>query len=459
MTSEHLIKNHDELCNHGEQSARKNALDIIEEGILRAIPYQETKRLLTVKNNHLSIGNRIIDLNEVDNIYVLGVGKGAYPIALAIEEALGARITDGIVLIKQGDTRRLKHIELVESGHPLPNQEGLDASLRIRAILKKAKERDLVLAPITGGSSAMMNILPEGISLKDLITVNDVLLKSGASISKMNAVRKHLCDMKGGRFVEHANPAEVHTFTLNTATPEMLWPDLVNPDPTTFSDAISVLKNFNLWEAVPESIRKHLTQGLLNPAMETPKTITNANNYIHYVADPVTACQAMADKAREMGYSAHILSTALEGEASSLGIFLAGITNETVQRNQPFTPPFVLISGGETTVTIGDKKPGVGGPNQETALGYVSKLFVKSPCVCISLDSDGTDGPTEIAGGIVDNTTGVLAQELNISINQALIEHDSSKALVGLGDAIITGHTGTNIMNLRLVLIERAKEK
>lgn len=455
--STRLIQNFNELCTHGEQTARRNILEIVEEGLLRAIPYQETKRIMRVVENTLYIEDNVIPLNNIDHIYVLGVGKGAYPIALALEETLGDYIDQGIVIIKKGDKRRLKKIELIESGHPLPDQAGIDAAYRIREILKAAGERDLIIAPITGGSSAMMNIPPTSVSLKELQLMNDMLLKSGASIAKMNTVRKHLCDMKGGRFAEHASPAQIHTLTLNTATPEMLWPDLVNPDPTTFAEAIEVLQQNNLWNSTPLSIREHLIHGTEEASMETPKIISNNRNYIHYVADPHSACEASARKAKELGYEAHILSTAMEGDAKNLGIFFAGLSNEVSKRDQPFKAPCVLITGGETTVTIGEGKAGIGGPNQETALGYATKLFTRGPAVCVSLDTDGTDGPTDIAGGIADNLTLERAKSLNINLEKELNEHNSSDVLMKLGDAIITGHTGTNIMNLRVVLIEKGK--
>ncbi len=275
----------------------------------------------------------------------------------------------------------------------------------------------------------------------------------------MNAVRKHLCDMKGGRFVEYANPATVHTFTLNTATPEMLWPDLSNPDPTTFEEAIDVLETYNIWNKMPVSVKNHLLEGRQNINMETPKVLTNMNNYIHYVADPNTACEAMAHKAKSLGYSPHILGTSIEGEASSLGIFLAGIANEISKNNRPFSSPCALISGGETTVTIANENTGIGGPNQETVLGFLTKLYATNQCVCISIDSDGTDGPTEIAGGIVDNTSIQTAKKMEINIDQTLIKHNASDALNDLKSAIKTGHTGTNIMNLRIVLITREINK
>lgn len=337
--SEHIIKNYDMLLSHGETKTRKVALDIAEAAIQRAIPYHETLRLIRRTPESISIGERTIFLREIDHIYVVGVGKGAYPIAQALEEKLGDLIDEGVVLVKKGDTRRLKRIEIIESGHPLPDQAGIDGAKKILSILQKAGERDLIFAPITGGSSAMMNLPCGRITLEDLRKINDALLKSGASIGKMNAVRKHLCKMKGGHLVEYAKPAEIHTLTLDTAPPDMPWPDLSLADPTTFQDAIDMMKEYAIWDEAPASIREHLLEGLAHPEMETPKKLTNTRAYIHSVADPRSTCVAAANKAKELGYTPYVLSTALEGDACNLGIFFSGIANEVTKTGRPFAAP------------------------------------------------------------------------------------------------------------------------
>ncbi len=448
-----IIKNADDLAAHGQTKTRKAALAIAEAAIRRAIPYDETKKLVNCDDQYLYIGEKKICLQEIEHIYVVGVGKGAYPIAAALEEKLGDRIDQGIVLVKKGDTRRLRYIEIIESGHPLPDQSGIEGAKRILEILQKAGEKDLIFAPITGGSSAMLNLPYDGITLEDLQTINDQLLKSGASIGKMNAVRKHLCRMKGGRFVEYANPAEIHTLTLNTAPPDMPWPDLALADPTTFQDAIDMLKQYNLWDRAPESVRAHLQEGLLHPEWETPKTLTNPKAYIHSVADPQSTCLAAVEEAERLGYQPYVISTAMEGDAANLGIYFAGMVNEIVRTGRPFKAPCALISAGETTVTI-QGPCGKGGPNQETALAFPTKLYVPDEAVCLSMDSDGTDGPSDIAGGISDGWTKKRAQELGLDLVSSLKQHDSSTALLQLGDAIITGHTGTNIMNFRVVVVD-----
>lgn len=228
----------------------------------------------------------------------------------------------------------------------------------------------------------MMNLPCGRITLEDLRKINDALLKSGASIGKMNAVRKHLCKMKGGHLVEYAKPAEIHTLTLDTAPPDMPWPDLSLADPTTFQDAINMMKEYAIWDEAPASIREHLLEGLAHPEMETPKKLTNTRAYIHSVADPRSTCVAAANKAKELGYTPYVLSTALEGDACNLGIFFSGIANEVTKTGRPFAAPCAIISAGETTVTI-HGPCGAGGPNQETALGYPLNSMRKARrCAC-----------------------------------------------------------------------------
>ena len=451
--ADRLFRNYDSLIG-GELSELRNAcLAIAEAAIRRAIPYSETKKRISVSEGVLRVSDSVYALSELNHIYVIGVGKGAYPIALAMEEQLGELISEGVVLVKRGDHRRLERIEVIESGHPLPDENGIEGAKKIRAIVEKAGADDLILAAITGGSSAMMNLPFDGISLEDLRLTNRLLLGSGADIAHMNMVRKHLCTMKGGHLVELAYPAPMHTFTLDTNPPGILWPDLVYPDSSTYADAIRVAEEYGFWNELPESVKAHLKKGAADPSMETPKVLSHPRNYIHSVADPKSTCAAAAERAKELGFEPYVLSTAMDGEAKDLGIFFACMANEIAETGRPFKAPCALISGGETTVTLPIGCRGKGGPNQETAMGFVTRIREGVPAVCLSMDSDGTDGPTDIAGGISDGFTRKKAAERGVPYENLLKEHESSEALSRMGDALLTGHTGTNIMNVRIVLI------
>ena len=452
-----LFVNYAQLTDHGQQAIRRDALAIMAHGLQAAIPYDKTREIVRYEDGAISVAGETFPLAPHSHVYVVGVGKGSYPIAKALDEILGDRIDEGFVVVKEGETRRLPHIELFESAHPIPDERSITGARRIRDILQKAKAGDLVFAAITGGSSAMVNLIPENISLADLQRTNDLLLKCGASIAQINSVRKHLCGMKGGRVVAMAQPAHIVTLTLDTAPADMPWPEMCLADPTTFSDAISACKSYEIWDKLPPSVREHLCWGVQHPEAETLKSLQGMHQSLYGVTDQRVASQAMCDRAAEMGYTPHLLSTVLEGEAKDAGIFFSALANEIIRTGRPFAAPCALISAGETTVTIGDTC-GEGGPNQETTLGFVTKLHVDAPICCISLDSDGTDGPCDHAGGIADALSARRCRECGIDVTHVLKTHDSLSALKALGDAIYTGHTGTNVMNLRLVLIGNEEE-
>lgn len=447
-----IIKNFAELVSHGQGKVRRDALEIIQKGIEGADPGKGVYKQVRLESNFLRIGDRVVDLDKIQNIYFVGVGKGSFPIAEALEKMLGDRIKMGVLSVKSGEKRRLSKIEIIEAGHPIPDQNSLLAGRRILEVAQQAHENDLVFAGVTGGASALVIMPPPGVHLDEIRDLTNLLLKSGANIREMNTVRKHLCLLKGGRLVKAIQPALAVTLTLDTAPEGLPWPDLCLADPTTFSDAIEVLRYFDIWEKVPDSIRNYLQEGTKRLELETVKSLAGMKTALISVGDPVSACEAAAEKAKDLGYEPIILSTNIEGDSVQVGICLSGIVKEILKFNRPFPKPCALISGGETTVTISGRS-GEGGPNQELALGFAQSLGSKPDVCCISVDTDGTDGPTDIAGGIVDGSTVERAAQLNLNIPQSIKEHDSSNALKRLGDAIITGHTGTNIMNLRAIVI------
>jgi glycerate-2-kinase len=431
---------------------RGELLDVLEAGIRGGDPGEGTRRKVHVQGRRLMVDSTVYDLDSIARIYVVGAGKGSYPIVEALEELLEDRICGGVVVVKRGEHRRLQRIEVHEAAHPVPDQASLAGARKIMAWTRQAEANDLVFAAITGGSSSLATLPPEGISLEEIQTLNELLLRSGAVIQEMNIVRRHLCVLKGGRLVSMIQPAQAVTLTLDTAPDGMPWPDMSLPDPTTFQDAIRVLEHYDLWERVSKSIRDYLIRGTTHPALETVKSFKGMRAQMAGVGDPVSMCEAAASAAERLGYPPTILATHLEGEAREAGIGLAGITKEIVKFGRPARRPCALISGGETTVTIRGSC-GLGGPNQEFVLGLAHKLRIDVPFVCASIDSDGTDGPTDAAGGIVDNETVFDAQRLGVDIPAALKRHDTLAALRQLNSLIMTGHTGTNLQNLRVILI------
>ncbi len=449
---ERIIRNFDMLVSHGLRGLRKDALHIIEAGIRGADPGTGTLALVKLVGDTLSVGSKKFDIKKIRHIYVIGAGKGSFPIAEALEAILGDLVTKGVVVVKRGEKRRLKRIMIHEAGHPVPDEDSIEGARRLLNVIENAGEQDLVLAAITGGSSSLVSLPPDGIGLREMQELTNLLLKCGAPIREINIVRKHLCQIKGGRLVTHIQPAEVITLTLDTAPEGMPWPDLVLPDQSTFQDAIVVLEHYDLWENVSPSIRRYLMEGRSRPELESPKTLEGMTTTVYSVGDPVGACEEAAKCAAKLGYNSVILSTCIEGEAKDVGISFAGIVKEIIRNKRPFLSPCALISGGETTVTI-KEECGNGGPNQELVLGFAHKLKSDAEVVCVSVDTDGTDGPTEIAGGIVDSLTQQRAEQSGVNIEYAIKHHSSLDALTKLEDVLITGHTGTNVMDLRVILV------
>ena len=451
-----FTKNWRELTSHGYKKGRQAAISIIEHVLGVADPYVATKNLVCLQGEVLTVGSLQFDLSQRGNIYVLGAGKATFPIAKALEEILGERITEGMVIVKEGQEGALKKIEVRRASHPIPDREGFNAAKDIKIIAEKAQENDIVFCAITGGSSALMPLPVSDITLEEKKRINELLLTSGATIREINAVRKHLSDIKGGKLALSILPAEIINLTVSDVTEDPL--DYITgptvPDTSTFADAVSVLKKYDLWDKFPKSAIHYLQNA--TPELETPKDFGEFESIVHsfILVRSGTICEAAAEKAKELGFTPLILTTMLEGESREVGTVFVGIAKEIIHNHRPLPPPCAIIAGGETTVKI-DGNSGEGGPNQEFALSAVLQLSSYDKVVIAALDTDGTDGPTDIAGGLVDNSTIQKAEEKSIDTFKHLSEHNAATVLLSLGDAIITGPTGTNANDLKILLVDR----
>ncbi len=450
------IKNRAELTSHGYKKGREAAVAIIEHALRASDPYAATKNLLNLKGETLTVGSLHFDLAQRGNIYVLGAGKATLLIAKALEEILGERITEGLIIVKRGQDDTLKRIEIRRASHPIPDKDGFDAAQDIKRIAKKAQKNDIVFCAITGGSSALMPLPISSVNSEEKGQINELLLASGATIREINAVRKHLSDIKGGKLALSIFPAKIINLTVSDVTEDPLdyITDPTVPDSSTFTDAISVLGKYNLWNKFPKTAACYLRNA--TPALETPKGFGEFESLVHsfILIKSATVCEAAAEKAEKLGFTPLILTTMLEGESRDVGTVFAGIAKESKRFNRPLPPPCAIIAGGETTVKTGDKR-GEGGPNQEFVLSAASKLTDGDKVVIAAIDTDGTDGPTDIAGGIVDSSTIRRAKESGLDIFEHLTEHDTSPILSSLGDAILTGPTGTNTNDLKILLVDR----
>jgi len=447
------FRNFDELVSHGSMRARRTALACLDAALDAADTYEGTRRVVALEDTRLRVGEVRFDLGKVGQIYVVGAGKGSFPIARALDEVLGPRIARGVVAIKEPPPIRLSHIRVITAGHPVPDIRSLEAGREVEAIAAQVKPDDLVFACMTGGCSALLVLPVEGVTLEDKIALNCLLLRTGARIGEMNAVRKHVSQVKGGGLVKLFQPATVVTLTQDTAPESLPWPDPSLPDPSTFAEAIAVLQRYEIWDGAPENVRRHLTRGLREPGLETPKTFEGWTTYLFDTGNQRSACEAAAETARRLGYHGQILSTNLEGESREVGTVLAGIAKEIQRYGRPFPAPCVLVSAGETTVAV-PGACGEGGPNQETVLGFARNIAGFAGISLLSIDSEGTDGPTVLAGGIADGETLERCRAQRLDLFEALKRHDAAPLLRALGDAIVTGATGTNVVNLRVLVVE-----
>jgi glycerate 2-kinase len=438
------IKNTGTLLSQGNVKLRQTALEIIEAALARADPYKATCDLLSFKENVLTVGDLRYELTPQQRIFLLGAGKATYPIARALEDILGNRITDGVVVCKYGQEGKLSRSRLYLSSHPIPDEAGFSAARVALDLAGKTGPGDIIFGCITGGSSALLPYPVPGISLDDKIEIN--------------AVRKHLSLIKGGRLAQAIHP-DAHLINLTVSDvigdPLDYITDPTVPDTSYFLDARATLSKYDLWDKVPSSVSQYLRGA--GPDQETPKekdlSEHHRSDFVIVAGD--AACVAAADKAKELGFNTIILSTMLEGESRELGRTFAAIANEIVLNQRPLKSPCAVIGGGETTVKILENTAGIGGPNQEFAVGASPYIDNIGSVVVVGFDSDGADGPTDLAGAIVDEKTASRAQALDIDIHACLNRHDVTPAVLKLQDAIITGSTGTNVNDLKIMLISK----
>ena len=442
------VKNRRVLIDHGNRVLRDAALDIAEHVLNRVNPYRLTREVVRLEEETLRVGSLEYDLRNRGDIYVLGAGKASLPIVQALEDTLGDRIKYGLLTVKEGQTASTRIVETREASHPLPDARGFEAAEDTLSLAAQARDGDIVLCAITGGSSALWPCPIAGLDIPGKREVHRLLLDSGASNREINAVRKHLSRIKGGRLASAIVPATVINLTVSDVTGDpydyITGPTV--PDTSTFDDARAVLDKYSLWERMPLAAAKHLRDA--TPEMENPQKVPEDAIRTFLLVPSDMVCTAAAEKAHALGFSPRILTCAMEGDSHAKGQEFGAALSCIQQENA--SEALALVAGGETTVSIGARM-GEGGPNQEFGLAAALELSGLEQVV-LSLDTDGTDGPTGLAGALVDQTTPDRASKGGLNANDALHEHDVSPLLTLAGDAIITGHTGTNVNDLKLGL-------
>jgi glycerate 2-kinase len=427
---------------------------------LRSVdPIAAVRKAVRRKGNLLQIDRRRFDLSQGSRLWVLGAGKAAASMGKAVEDLLGRYLTGGILATKYGHSLPLKKLEIIEAAHPLPDANSLAAAARIFAFAKSRIEPgDLVLCLFSGGASPLLVSPAQGIQLEDKLICTQLLQNSGADIHELNAVRKHLSTIKGGGLARLLAPAQVVSLILSDVVGDevdTIASGPMSPDPTTFGDCLEIFRKYQLLDRIPPGVKQRLELGAAGQIAETPKEGDPVfrNTATIMVGSNAQACTAAAQAARRLGYHVSVLTSRLEGDNEEAARFHMSVINEIVFHRRPLRRPACIISGGETTVKVTGE--GKGGRNQEFALHCVRQLArLTAPCVVASLGTDGTDGPTDAAGAIADNTTLIRSMKYGARfLSESLGNNDSYTFFKRLGDLIITGPTRTNVMDLHIILV------
>ena len=438
------------------EKTHKDLLTAIFSAGLRAVdPEAAVRSRVSRLGHYLTVAGRAYDLNDFRRVSLVGAGKAAALMAKALEELLGDRLTEGLILVKPGYATPLRTTQVIEAGHPIPDQSGLEGTAEIIRRLSAASEQDLIVCAFSGGASALLPAPAPPLDLSQKQLTTQLLLECGAEIGEINSIRKHLSRSKGGGLARAAYPATLVSLILSDVVGDRL--DVIAsgptvPDDSRFADCLAVVDRYGLASRLPGPAWQYLKDGAAVLRPETPKAgdpiFARVQNVV--VGNNHMALLAARDQAAALGFRALMLTSALQGEAQEVGRMLAALGKAV--SCPPVASPICLLAGGETTVTL--EGQGKGGRNQELALAAALALEGSSRISLLSAGTDGTDGPTDAAGAFADGATCRRARALGLDPGDFLARHDSYHFFASLGDLLITGPTQTNVMDIICLLIE-----
>jgi len=436
----------------------KHAAEIFLAGLQAVAPGAAIRRFCQLDGNTFTVDTHQYDLDLFQKIIVLGAGKAGASMAKAIESIFTDRISAGIITVKYNHISELQKVNIQEAGHPVPDKNGLKGAEAIYQLASSADEKTLVICLISGGGSALLPLPVKGITLEDKQKTTQVLLECGATIHEINTVRKHLSAIKGGGLARAIYPATLISLILS----DVVGDDLDSiasgpcvPDPTTFADCKSIFLRYSIEKDIPENVVHHIESGINGSVLETAKVgqefFKKTQNVI--IGRNFDALLHAKEKAEELGYNTILLSSMLEGITRDVAANHIAIAREIQLHGYPLKRPACILSGGETTVHI--KGTGKGGRNQEFVLAAAIKASDMDNIVVLSAGTDGTDGPTDAAGAFCDETTADRAQSLGLDPQEYLDNNDSYHFFEKLSNLYKTGPTNTNVMDLRIILINK----
>ncbi len=435
---------------------RGHAVEIFYHALQAVDPAKLLKERLRLDGRLLTVDGKLYNLEQFKGIYALGFGKASAPMAQALEDILGERLDGGIMVVTEGYSSPLRKLQVLESSHPVPDDRSQKAASKLLEWAKGLGDKSLVFCLVSGGASALLCAPPEGITVEDFSVVTSLLLASGAEIREMNTLRKHLSLIHGGRLARALYPATVVNLVISDVVGDAL--DVISsgptlPDPSTFQEALNVVAKYGFRGYLSDRVFVYLERGAMGAVEETPKEWDDCFQYVDtfLIGNNVKALELAKEKARGLGYNTSILSSSCKGEAKEVAKVFSSVVRECRRTGNPISPPACLLAGGETTVTI--KGGGKGGRNQEFALACAIEVEGLDEVVVLSGGTDGNDGPTNVAGAVVDGSTCQRAKELGMQPLDFLFRNDSYAFFFRMGDHIITGPTRTNVMDIMLALI------
>jgi glycerate-2-kinase len=435
----------------------KEIADQVIKSALNAVdPYQLIREQIVRTEETLDISGKVkIDLSNYDRILLCGAGKGAAPLTKAVEELLAENLEGGDIIVKYDHLAELSKVKIHEAAHPVPDENSLKSTEILLRNLDNLTENDLVFVLLTGGGSALLESLPQEITLNDLQNLSSVLLQCSATIHEINCIRKHISLIKGGQLARKIYPARCVTLALS----DVIGDDLsviasgpTNPDPSTYIDALGILDKYEVTEKIPSVILNHLKKGATGEIADTPKKndieLEKVENIV--IGNNRLSLHKAKEMAESLGFNTIILTSMLDGEAREIAKVVGSIIKEIQSTGTPIKKPACVLLGGEPTVKV--QGSGKGGRNQEFALA-VALTHISEPYICVSVGSDGTDGPTDAAGAIVDHTTLTRGEANGLIALEYLRNNDAYNYFKPLGDLIYTGPTGTNVMDVIFALV------
>lgn len=436
---------------------KETALSIVNAAIDAVKPQQLLKEHIHLEGNTFHIRDEVFDLTRFENIYVIGAGKASAFMAETLEVILGKRISAGAVVVKYDHAAPCRRVTVLEGGHPIIDENSLAGTEAILKVAESAGENDLVICLLSGGGSALLEKLPAGITLPDLQETFRLLLECGAAIEEINTVRKHLSEVKGGQLARRIHPATCITLIISDVIGdplESIASGPTAPDSTTFADAWQVIEKYRLQNKLPEPVKAHLKKGADGLLPETCKRGEPVFEKVHNIilGNNLLSLLAAEEAAKESGFHTLILSSRIQGEAREVAKAFAGMVQEVLASGHPLPRPACLLMGGETTVTI--RGGGKGGRNQELTLAaLIAMKNVAEEYILLSCGSDGSDGPTDAAGGIASPEIWQKTRTLGLNPYGYLENNDSYHFLKEVDGLIITGPTGTNVMDIMVALV------